>query len=71
MLPLPKRSHTKILADPGNDGQYIRNQISLSKPEMWKRLSRELFKKGYMFPEMLEYTDHTEFPTNFVDPLSW
>lgn len=61
MLPLPKRSYTKILADGGADGQYIRNQLSLSKPEMWKRLSRELYVKGYRFPEMLEYQDHTEF----------
>jgi len=38
------------------------------KPGLWKMMSRELYNKGYRFPEMLEYKQTTQFPTGFVEP---
>lgn len=38
------------------------------KPGLWAQLSRELYNKGYRFPEMLEFKTATEFPNGFVKP---
>jgi hypothetical protein len=61
--------YTKILADPTWDGQYIRNQLAISKPGLWSRISRRLHNLGYSFPEMLEYQNGTEFSNGFLAPL--
>lgn len=75
-VPIPKKLYTKILADPSTDGQYIRyvynnkcrTQVATMKPGLWRILSRELYNKGYRFPEMLEYKRSTDFPKDFVQP---
>ncbi|CAK68883.1 unnamed protein product (macronuclear) [Paramecium tetraurelia] len=66
--PIPNKLFTKIIADPTVDGQYIRTQLSVMKPGLWQVLSRELYHKGYRYPEMLEFKTATEFPTGFVKP---
>lgn len=38
------------------------------KPGLWEVFSRELYHKGYRFPEMLEFKTATEFPNGFVHP---
>jgi hypothetical protein len=70
-LPIPRRLYTEILTDPDIDGTYIRNTIKYSAPGLWRKISRQLFNKGYRFPELNEATEGiTRFPSDFVHPYS-
>lgn len=69
-LPIPRRLYTEILTDPDIDGTYIRGRIKNGAPGLWRQLSRQLFNKGYRFPELNEVTDGiTKFPSDFVHKL--
>ncbi|KRX05225.1 hypothetical protein PPERSA_06859 [Pseudocohnilembus persalinus] len=66
--PIPRKLYTDILADQGPDGSYVRQSIKQQRPGLWRKLSRRLHTQKYVFPEMLENTNKTEFPTDFVSP---
>lgn len=69
-LPIPRRLYTEIFTDDDIDGTYIRNRIKYAAPGLWRKLSRQLFEKGYTFPELNEVTEGvTKFPTDFVHKL--
>mgnify|MGYP001010018655 CR=1 FL=1 len=65
--PIPRRLYTELLADPGYDGAYIRARVKQNTPGLWRKLSHQLWEKGYRFPECNEYTDTIHFPTDFVN----
>lgn len=65
-VPVPKKLYTDILTDNTLDGEYVRRTLSVRKPGLWRKISHELFNKGYQFPEMNEYNEALEFPRNFV-----
>eukprot|EP01015_Nassula_variabilis_P015809 TRINITY_DN236_c0_g1_i24.p2 TRINITY_DN236_c0_g1~~TRINITY_DN236_c0_g1_i24.p2 ORF type:complete len:157 (-),score=18.88 TRINITY_DN236_c0_g1_i24:151-621(-) len=67
-FPMPRRLYTEILTDPTDDGTYVRQKLRQSTPGLWRRISRQLFFKGYDFPEIHELTKgKTEFPTDFIN----
>jgi hypothetical protein len=69
-LPIPRRLYTEILTDEEIDGTYVRNALKYSAPALWSRLSRQMFDKGYRFPELNEVTEGiTRFPSDFVHKL--
>lgn len=63
---MKRKLYTDILTDPTLDGEYIRKTLRGKKPGLWTKLSKQLFEKGYQFPEMNEYRKATEFPRQFV-----
>lgn len=67
-VPMPRRLYTEILTDPDLDGTYIRNRLKIAQPGLWRKISRQLFTKGYRFPEINELTENvTSFPTDFIN----
>lgn len=65
--PIPKQLYTKILADTEEDGAYVRNVIKMKKPGLFRKLSKELYRKGHRLPEMHEVTENQiHFPTDIV-----
>ena len=59
--PLPRRLYTELLAGDNDDGTAIREEISTRMPGYWLRLSSQLHKLGYDYPEMHEYSKRVEF----------
>lgn len=47
---------------------WSRSQLANAKPGLWRKLSDELYRKNYRFPEMPQYRFGTEFPAEFVPP---
>lgn len=69
-LPIPRKLYTEILTDEDIDGTYVRNIIKFSAPGLWRRISRQMYEKGYRFPEINEVTEGvTKFPTDFIHKL--
>jgi len=65
-VPLPRRLYTEIFTDPDLDGTYVRSRLKHATPGLWRRISRQLFEKGYNFPEMNEVTNGRTLPMDFV-----
>ena len=63
--PIPRKLYTELVADNGDDGDYIRTMLSEKKPGLWKKLSSQLDHLGFNYPQMYESQSTTEFP-NFV-----
>lgn len=59
--PLPRKLYTDILADSGDDGEYVRSALAFKRPGLWKKISTQLEEKGFEFPEMLDSKVTTEF----------
>ena len=69
-LPIPRRLYTEILTDPDLDGTYVRSRIKSTAPGLWRKLSRQLYDKGYKFSEINELTEGvTQFPADFINKL--
>jgi len=68
-IPIPRKLYTEIITDPSIDGQYVRNRIRQGTPGLWRKLSAQLYRKGYRFPELNENTDTTIFPFDFVNKI--
>ncbi len=70
-LPMPRRLYTEILTDPDLDGTYIRNRLKYANPGLWRKISKQLFEKGYRLPELNENTEGvTNFPGDFINPIN-
>lgn len=63
--PLPRKLYTDVVADTGPDGAYVRESLKSYKPGLWTKLSAQLHKLNFNFPEMHEFKGNT-FPSNFV-----
>ena len=67
-MPMPRRLYTQILTDPDLDGTYVRSRIKHGQPGLWRKISRQLYDKGYKFPEINELTENvTEFPQELIN----
>jgi len=65
--PIPRRLYTEILTDPDLDGTYVRNRLKYAQPGLWRKISRQLYDKGYRLPEINELSENvTEFPSDFI-----
>lgn len=64
--PINRKYYTELLADNGDDGQYIRDCLSYHKPGLWKHISAQLNELGFDFKQSLVTKNGLEFPTNFV-----
>ena len=60
--PVPRKLYTQILADNGDDGEYVRSMLAEKKPGLWKKLSQQLEDLGFDYPEMINSRATTEFP---------
>ena len=69
--PIPRKYYTELLADNGDDGDYIRDCVSHHKPELWRRISWQLESLGLDFKQNLHNKSSLEFPTNFVQSRSF
>ena len=63
--PVPRKLYTDLIADNGVDGTYIREVLRTRKPTLWQKVSKQLYKNHFMFPEMNEYTG-TDFGAGFM-----
>lgn len=63
--PLPRKLYTDMVADTGLDGAYVRESLRTYKPGLWSKISSQLHKLNFNFPEMHEFKG-TTFPSNFV-----
>lgn len=66
--PIPRRLYTDILCSNDSDGAYIRNRLKQQKPGLWRKISQQLYHKNYIFPELNQTLNSTEFPLDFVAP---
>ena len=64
--PLPRKLYTDVIADSGPDGTYVRESLRSYKPGLWSKVSTQLHKLNFNFPEMHEFSG-TTFPSNFVN----
>lgn len=39
---IPRKLYTEVLADEGDDGNYVREMLRLRKPELWNRIAPQL-----------------------------
>jgi hypothetical protein len=65
-LPIHRKYYTDLIADNGDDGDYIRNCLAYHKPGLWKKISRQLEHLGLEFKQNLISGTSIEFPSNFV-----
>ena len=68
--PLPRKLYTDLVADDGDDGDYIRNSLILHKPGLWGRISPQLEALGIDTRENLNSTSSIHFPAAFVSAKS-
>lgn len=64
--PLPRKLYTDLIANSGHDGTYVRESLKSYKPGLWTKVSSQLHKLKFNFPEMHEFKG-TTFPDNFVN----
>jgi hypothetical protein len=69
-VPIHRKLYTELIADSGDDGEYIRNCLSFHKPGLWKKLSRQLNHLDFNFKQNLVSKNPIEFPTNFISSRS-
>lgn len=55
--PFERRLYTQMFIDQGTDGKYIRSTLREEMPNLWSKVSRQLYNGGYKFDEMLEYSE--------------
>lgn len=46
---VPRKLYTDVLADTGDDGEYIRQMIASRKPGLWNFITPQLERLGYNF----------------------
>lgn len=64
--PVPRKLYTDLIADHGQDGEYIRETLRTRKPGLWDKLSKQLYENKFIFKEMNECTV-SEFGSGFVN----
>lgn len=56
----------------GDDGTYIRSMLVTHKPGLWAKISKQLGKLGFDFPEMNDAKSALEFPQGEVwQKIGW
>ena len=68
--PLPRKLYTDLIADDGDDGDYIRNSLILHKPGLWTKISPQLEALGIETRENLRSANSINFPVAFVSARS-
>jgi hypothetical protein len=68
----PSKPFHEIVTQPEPNGQYVRKLLSHNMPRHWSMISKDLYKQGYNFREMNEYSHKDVMPdvTNKFDN-SW
>ena len=64
--PVPRKLYTDLICDDGADGSYIREVLRTRKPGLWNKVSAQLHKNSFNYPEMNEYKG-VDFNTGFVN----
>ena len=63
---IPRNLNTEIIADTGDDGEYVREMLAARKPGLWSVITPQLANLGYNFKEMTNVTATSiEFPNAF------
>lgn len=68
--PLPRKLYTDLIADNGDDGEYIRNSLILHKPGLWQKISPQLEALGIETRENIRSVTSLEFPSSFISAKS-
>lgn len=63
--PTPRKLYTDIICDSGPDGTYVREMLRTRKPGLWSKVSHQLHKNNFNFPEMNEFKG-TDFGWGFI-----
>ena len=64
-LPRSDKLYTAVFTDLSESGKYVRKTVKKNSPEVWVKVSRQLYHMGYSLPEMNEAVSG-EFPTALV-----